>query len=388
VSVFWIVVALIAAWIVLRALTGRRTARVVGDPFVRMRNPKTGEPIPPGSGKGRMRLRATAAHRPELLAENGLPNLASREELAAALGIPRGTLDWLALPERKKEPPHYTAFAVPKRSGGYRVLYAPKAKLKAAQHWIRREILAKTFAEDPAHGFIAGRSIHTNAAPHTGKDIVVTLDLDNFFPSVTYRRVRGIFQSLGYGEEVAIPLAMLCTVKPAAKVREFVGGQRHRMLPQGAPTSPALANLACRHLDLRLAGLAAKFGCTYTRYADDLTFSGDAAFERSLKRFLPLLQKIVKAEGFKLKKDKTHLARRGARQKVTGLVVNDGPRVPRAYRRRLRAILHNARKTGLDAQNRDKHPHFAHALRGRIEFVRSTHPQLAAKLLAELRSLG
>jgi len=343
---------------------------------------------PPEERLGRKRLRATAAHRPDLLAQNGLPSLASRDDLAAALGISRGVLDWLAFPERKEEPPHYVAFAVPKRSGGYRVLYAPKAKLKAAQQWIRREILAKTFAEDPAHGFVAGRSIHTNAQPHAGKDIVITLDLQDFFPSITYRRVRGIFQSLGYGEEVAIPLAMLCTVKPAEKVREFIGGQRHRMLPQGAPTSPALANLACRHLDVRLAGLAAKFGCAYTRYADDLAFSGDATFERTLKRFLPLLHQIVKAEGFKLKKGKTHLARRGARQEVTGLVVNDGPRVPRAYRRQLRAILHNARKNGLEAQNREKHPHFAHALRGRIEFVRSTHPQLAARLLAELKALA
>ena len=338
--------------------------------------------------QGRQRLRATAAHRPQLLAENGLPNLASRDDLAQALGIARGTLDWLAFPDTTKEPPHYTAFAVPKRSGGYRVLYAPKAKLKAAQQWIRREILAKTFAEDPAHGFVAGRSIHTNAEPHAGKDIVLTLDIQDFFPTITYRRVRGMFQSLGYGEEVAIPLAMLCTVKPAAKVREFVGGQRHRMLPQGAPTSPALANLACRWLDVRLAGLAAKFGCTYTRYADDLTFSGDEAFGPSLQRFLFLLYEILDDEGFRANRKKTHFARRGARQEVTGLVVNDGPRVPRAYRRQLRAILHNARKTCLDAQNRDQHPHFAHALRGRIEFIRSTHPQLAAKLLAELKALS
>jgi len=200
--------------------------------------------------------------------------------------------------------------------------------------------------------------------------------------------VRGIFQSLGYCEDVAIPLALLCTVKPAAKVREFLGDQRHRMLPQGAPTSPALANLACRHLDARLAGLAAKFGCAYTRYADDLTFSGDEAFEKSLKRFLPLLRKIIGAEGFRLNRKKIHFARRGARQRVTGLVVNHRPSVPRAYRRRLRAILHNARKTGLDAQNREGHPHFRQALRGRIEFVRATHPQLADRLLAELRVLG
>ncbi|HUT37515.1 MAG TPA: reverse transcriptase family protein [Planctomycetota bacterium] len=375
-NILWIIIACIAFWLLMRALARHSSPR--STPWGR------GDEEP----AGRKRLRASAAHRPQLLAENGLPNLASRDDLAAALGIPRGALDWLAFPDSAKEPPHYTAFAVPKRSGGYRVLYAPKPRLKAAQHWIRREILAKTFAEDPAHGFVAGRSIHTNAQPHAGKDIIVTLDLQDFFPTITYRRVRGIFQSLGYGEEVAIPLAMLCTVKPAEKVQEFVGGQRHRMLPQGAPTSPALANLACRHLDARLAGLAAKFGCAYTRYADDLTFSGGEAFERSLKRFLFLLYRILEDEGFRANRKKTHFARRGARQEVTGLVVNDGPRVPRAYRRQLRAILHNARTTGLDAQNREKHTHFRHALRGRIEFVRSTHADLATKLLAELTALG
>ncbi|HPD14205.1 MAG TPA: reverse transcriptase family protein [Planctomycetota bacterium] len=375
-NILWVVFGVIALWVLLRFLAGLASPRRYGD--------GPGAEVP----RGRQRLRATAAHRPQLLAENGLPNLASRDDLAQALGIPRGALDWLTFPDAAKEPPHYSAFAVPKRSGGYRVLYAPKPRLKAAQQWIRREILAKTHASESAHGFVETRSILTNAAPHAGRDIVLTLDLDNFFPSVTYRRVRGIFQSLGYGEEMAIPLALLCTVRPAEKVREFVGGQRHRMLPQGAPTSPALANLACRHLDARLDGLAAKFGCVYTRYADDLTFSGDEAFARSLKRFLPLVHQIVSNEGFKLKKGKTHYARRGARQEVTGLVVNDGPRVPRAYRRRLRAILHNARKTGLEAQNRGKHPHFAHALRGRIEFIRSTHPQLASQLLAELKALG
>lgn len=386
-NVFWIVIACIVLWVLMRSLARRFAPR----PAYWEERAAGGAEDEEDEGEeptGRKRLRATAAPRPNLLAQSSLPNLATRDDLARALGITKGTLDWLAFPDATKEPLHYSAFAVPKRSGGYRVLYAPKPKLKAAQRWLHREILSKTSASEPAHGFVQTRSIHTNAAPHAGKDIVVTLDIQDFFPTITYRRVRGIFQSLGYGEEVAIPLAMLCTVKPAEKVRKFVGGQRHRMLPQGAPTSPALANLACRHLDARLAGLAAKFGCAYTRYADDLTFSGDEAFEKSLKRFMPLLHQIVKNEGFRVKKGKTHFARRGARQQVTGLVVNDGPRVPRRYRRELRAILHNARKTTLDAQNRDKHPHFRHALRGRIEFVRSTHPQLAARLLAELKALS
>jgi retron-type reverse transcriptase len=336
----------------------------------------------------RERLRATAAHDAERLAASGLPNIASRDELAAAMGIARGALDWLAFPDHSDEPPHYVCFAVPKTSGDYRVLYAPKRRLKEGQRWIHREILAKAQPLPAAHGFVPGRSIHTNAEPHTRQAIVITLDLEDFFPSITYRRVRGLFQAIGYGEEVAIALAMLCTVKPAEKVRQFLGGIRHRMLPQGAPTSPAIANLVCRRLDARLSGLAGKFGGAYTRYADDLTFSGGKDFERTLKRLLPLLRRIVGGEGFRLNQKKIHFARKGKRQRVTGLVVNTGPSVPRRYRRRLRAILHNARRTGLEAQNLTNHPRFAESLRGRIEFVRSTHPELADRLLAELTALS
>jgi len=336
----------------------------------------------------RERLHATAAHDAERLAASGLPGITTRDQLAAAMGIARGALDWLAFPDRSDEPPHYVCFAVPKASGDYRVLYAPKPRLKAAQRWVHREILAKVPPRPAAHGFVPGRSILTNAERHARQEIVITLDLEDFFPSVTYRRVRGLFQALGYGEEVAVALAMLCTVRPAEKVRQFLGGIRHRMLPQGAPTSPAIANLVCRRLDARLSGLAGKFGCAYTRYADDLTFSGGREFEGTLKRFVPLLRRIISGEGFRLNRKKIHFARKGKRQRVTGLVVNDGLAVPRRYRRQLRAILHNARKTGLEAQNLTRHPRFAESLRGRIEFVRATHPDLAARLLAELRALS
>ena len=336
----------------------------------------------------RKKLRATAAHDADRLATHNLPYPHTRDELASAMGIPRGILDWLAFADHTDEPPHYVSFAIPKSTGGYRVLYAPKTRLKEVQRWILGNILAKVPPAGAAHGFVRRRSIHTNAAEHAAKDIVITLDLEDFFPTITYRRVRGIFQAIGYGEEVAIALAMICTVKPADGVCQFLGSIRHRMLPQGAPTSPALANLACRRLDARLTGLARKFGCAYTRYADDLTFSGDEAFEHTLKRFVPTLPIIIKEEGFRLNRKKVHFARRGARQRVTGLVVNERPAVPRRYRRQLRALLHNAAKTSLDAQNLTNHPHFAESLRGRIEFIRATHPDLATHMLAQLSALG
>ena len=335
----------------------------------------------------RTRAPRRARHAPAKLAALGLPNLKSRPQLAQALDIPLGTLNWLLYHERAEEPRHYAAFAVPKRSGGYRVIYAPKTRLKAVQQWIRREILDRVPTTPVAHGFVRGRSILTNAQPHGHAAIVLKLDLQDFFPSITFRRVRGVFQQLGYGRDVATDLALLCTVPPSPRVQQFLGNIRHRMLPQGAPTSPALSNLVCRRLDGRLAGLARKFGCAYSRYADDLTFSGDEDFQATLKRFIPLLNQIIKDESLRVNRRKRHFARRGARQTVTGLTVNDGPNVPRRYRRQLRAILHNARATGLEAQNRDGHPHFTQALHGRIEFVRTTHPDLADQLLAQLNAL-
>ena len=380
-STLWIIVTIVVLWILMRSVARHFTP----PPTYREGGAARGGDEEP---MRRKRLRASAAHDAARLAAQGLPSIRDRAELAGLMGLRRGVLDWLAYADADPEPRHYVAFTVAKRSGGYRVLYAPKLRLKHAQRCILGNILSKVPTPPAAHGFVPGRSIHTNAEPHARHDIVITLDLEHFFPSITYRRVRGIFQAIGYGEEVAIALAMLCTVKPSVEAQRHLGGIRHRMLPQGAPTSPALANLACRRLDARLAGLARKFGCNYTRYADDLTFSGDEAFEKSLKRFLPLLRRIIHGEGFFLNKRKIHFARRGARQQVTGLVVNDGPSVSRRYRRELRAILHNARKTSLDAQNRSAHPHFRESLHGRIEFVRSTHPDLAAKLLAELNAIA
>lgn len=151
-----------------------------------------------------------------------------------------------------------------KRGGGARVIAAPIAELANRQREILATILEPAVAADVgehAHGFVPGRSIATNAAPHAGRALVVKLDLRGFYPSVTERRVLGIFRRLGHAPRVARQLARLCT-EP-----------RTRALPQGAPTSPALSNLIARSLDRRLAALAARLGWAFTRYADDLTFS-------------------------------------------------------------------------------------------------------------------
>src|SRR5207237_9566311 len=189
---------------------------------------------------------------------------------------------------------------------------APKPALAQAQRWVFEHILSKLEVEPPAHGFVRGRSIVSNAAPHVGKAVVVNLDLKEFFPSITFRRVKGLFQAFGYSEHVATVLALLCTEPPRVQA-ELDGKVYHvalgdRVLPQGACTSPAITNALCRRLDRRLRGLAARHGFAYTRYADDLTFSGDNT--TAVGKLLKSVRGIVQAEGFTEHPRKTRVMRR------------------------------------------------------------------------------
>ncbi|HEX6123262.1 MAG TPA: reverse transcriptase family protein [Ktedonobacterales bacterium] len=322
------------------------------------------------------------------LARYGLPVLRTEEELAAWLGIPLGRLRWYTHDRAAETTWHYVRYAVPKRGGGgERVILAPRRALKALQRKVLTGIAARVPVAGSTHGFVVGRSILTNARVHAGKRVVLRLDLKDFFPSVTYPRVRGLFIALGYPFAVAAALALLCTEydrRPFERdgTRYYISvGPRH--LVQGAPTSPALANLVAWRLDRRLGGLAANRGFTYTRYADDLTFSGEDA--EAANRLRATAQRIIAAEQFTVNTAKTRIARRSARQLVTGLVVNEAPATPRALRRRLRAILHNAARTGLEAQNRDGHAHYAAHLQGLIAYVGAANPQHAATLRAALQ---
>jgi retron-type reverse transcriptase len=321
----------------------------------------------------------------------GLPVLATPAELAAALGVSIATLRWLAFHTEVASRVHYVSFTVPKRSGGVRALSAPHRKLKAAQRWIRQSILDHLPALPPAQGFVAGRSILTNAQPHAGRAVVVNLDLEGFFPSIGFARIRSVFQRLGYSPAVATILGLLCTECPRRQVeyaaKAYYVATGPRCLPQGACTSPALSNQVARRLDKRLGGLAAKLGLTYTRYADDLTFSGDATLNERVGYLMARVRHLAEAEGFAVNEKKSRVQRRNRAQSVTGLVVNDRPGVPRAEVRRVRAILHHARREGLDAQNRENRPHFREWLRGKIAYICMVRPEVGARLKAEFLAL-
>jgi retron-type reverse transcriptase len=329
---------------------------------------------------------------PQKLEALGLPLLSTPAEIAAALGLSVPRLRWLAFHTEVAARVHYVSFTVPKRSGGVRTLSAPHRTLAAAQEWVLQNIVSRLPTEPPAHGFIAGRSILTNAQPHAGRAVVVNMDLEGFFPSITFPRVRSVFQRLGYSPAVATVLALLCTECPRRPV-EYAGKPYHvatgpRGLPQGACTSPGLSNQVARRLDKRLAGLAAKLGLTYTRYADDLTFSGDAAVNDKVGYLMARVRHVAQEEGFAVNEKKSRVLRRNAAQRVTGLVVNDRPGVARAEVRRLRAILHRARREGLDAQDRDGRPNFRAWLRGKIAYVSMARPEAGARLKAALDALS
>jgi hypothetical protein len=282
---------------------------------------------------------------------NALPPLADALALAKALGLAMPRLRWLAYHRDVDTGTHYHRWLVPKRDGSPRLISAPKPELKAAQRWITREVTEHLPVHGAAHGFLTGRSIVTNARVHAGARVVVKLDIRGFYPTVTMRRVKGLLRRAGLGEQVATVMALLATEAPREEV--VTHGKTHfvalgpRSLPQGAPTSPSITNALCLRLDCRLSGLARKLGCRYTRYADDLTFSWHGDARSQVGALLRATNMIVRAEGFEIHAKKTRVMRSGARQKVTGLIVNQvGPeqpaaRVPRSVQRELRAAIRN-----------------------------------------------
>jgi retron-type reverse transcriptase len=334
------------------------------------------------AGEGVSAGLATTGSDTEKLEAATLPVIHDAQGLASALGISIAQLRFLTYHRRGATLVHYHRFGIPKKTGDLRAISAPKPTLAAAQRWVLTAILDKLETRPPAHGFVKHRSIVTNAAPHVGKKVVVNLDLESFFPTLGFRRVKGLFAKMGYAEAVATVLALLATEPPRLEAR--LDGKRlwialgDRVLPQGACTSPAITNLVCRKLDARLAGLARHFGFTYTRYADDLTFSGDD--REKVGRLLGCVRKVLKDEGFREHGDKTHVMGRGRRQEVTGVVVNEKLSLAKDERRALRAMLHNVARNGLAAENREKHDDFAGYLRGRVAFACMVDPSLRRTL--------
>jgi retron-type reverse transcriptase len=325
--------------------------------------------------------------------EVGVPALENIGDIRELLNIrSQAQLGFLLLASDQSELKPYNTFHIPKKSGGARKIAAPNDQLRYVQQRILGEILEKIPVHDAAHGFVTGRSTLTNAKPHVGKDVLIKFDLKDFFNTIDYWRVVGLFASMGYdvGQlnfsskdedvEVAPTLARLCCYT------ERSSQTRRAYTPQGAPTSPAISNLICRNLDNRLYNLAKKMGGDYTRYADDLSFSFDDLPGKGVGRFRWWVNQICQQEGFVVREDKFRVIRSSQQQRVTGIVVNEGLSVPRRERRKFRAIVHNCEQHGVASQTRGREG-FTDYLLGYAAYLNMVHPQEGADILRRVKAL-
>jgi RNA-directed DNA polymerase len=335
-----------------------------------------------------------------------VPAIASVGALADWLQLTPSKLEWFAdlkgLGYKKSSPQlrHYHYRILTKDSGNIRLIEAPKPRLKELQRQILTQILDKIPPHPAVHGFVKGRSIKTFIAPHVGQRVILRMDLRDFFPSFAAARIQTFFRTAGYPESVADLLGGICTnatprdvwPKPGVDIdpqyrweARALYAQPH--LPQGAPTSPALANLCTYRVDCRLAGLAESVGARYTRYADDIAFSGSEAFEKGIERFSTHVAAILLEEGFSVHYRKTRIMRQGVRQHLAGLVANQHINVMRPDFDRLKATLTNCIRLGPKSQNRDAHPRYRSHLEGRVGFVEMINPARGKRLRTMLEQI-
>jgi len=263
----------------------------------------------------------------------------------------------------------YTTFKLPKKNGDFREINAPSKKLKHIQRWILDNILYKLDSGDYAHGFIPGNTIYTNAKVHVNQDLVLGIDIKDFFPSINFRSVYYIFNSAGYTKKIAWAFADLCTY--------------HWKLPQGAPTSPMLANLVALQLDNEIAKYCIRRKFEYSRYADDITVSGSYNLPMHKKKII----KIIENNDFTINENKTRMFSKGSRQKVTGLVVNDKVSIGRNKKKTLRAIVHNILINGPVVENRLNDPFFKERVFGHLGCANVVEPEFAKPLIESLKKI-
>jgi RNA-directed DNA polymerase len=267
----------------------------------------------------------------------------------------------------------YQHFSIAKGAGKVRTISAPDRRLKFLQRRLADKLTELYRPRNPVHGFVADRSVKTNARAHLHRRFVINIDLKDFFPAISQNRVEGMLSSLGINARVAEIIARVC----------YNNGH----LPQGAPSSPVLSNMICFRLDKKLMGIAKEARCIYTRYADDITFSSHqpptALFETTLPPagrfspdlFSPHVRDVFRQNGFAINADKVHYADRHSRRIVTGLKVNELLNVDRRYVRNIRAALHSTETLGI--ANAEKKFHEKHGgrsslaahLHGKISFL-------------------
>lgn len=330
------------------------------------------------------------------LDSKGLPVIFDQQHLSYLLCMEHRILRQLV----KSASSYYKYFAIKKRRGGLRRIMSPYSELRDVQTWIKENILDKIELPNCVKAFVKGRNIMENAKMHEGRKYILKVDITNFFESIGVRQVYVAFRKMGYDRSVAAWLANLCTAKiedykyeqleDQEEIQKLFNDLYHKSEPflvQGAPASPGLANIICNRMDKRMMGLANKHGFTYSRYADDMTFSADKK-DRLPK--VSMIRKIVETEGFHLNDEKIELLHEGNRQIVTGLLVDNHVRVPGRYKKDIKRHIHFCLKYGGREHFHRIAPGKAFGkewLAGRIRYIHSVEPETAKKLWAEFERI-
>lgn len=296
------------------------------------------------------------------LLENNLPVIFDVQHLAMLIGTTPSHLAKMIFADYN----FYSETSIPKKSGGFRILHIPALELKYIQRWILDNILKSMHVSQFATGFCDNRSIVDNAKLHLKQECVINMDIKDFFPSVSFERIFRIFAYYGYTKEISFILAKLCTYE--------------KRLPQGSPASPYLSNIACLKLDARLSALATKYDAKYSRYADDITFSGN----RGIKKLRLIAATILSEEGFEVNDRKTRIAYPYQRQEVTGLIVNgDAVKVDKRYKRSLLQEIYYCIKFGVQSHMRKidcEKAFYKEHLYGKAYFVSMVEPEEGKKI--------
>ncbi len=289
--------------------------------------------------------------------EQGLPIIFNLKHFALLVGIDVTTIVGMI----NQPGSFYREFEIPKRSGNFRKISAPYPSLLYIQRWIYNNILSQVNMHVASHGFISNKSIISNAQVHLNKKCLLKIDIKDFFPSIKINRVISIFSRFGYPHNLAYCLSSLCCLD--------------KSLPQGSATSPIISNIISKRMDNRLYKLSEKYKVNYTRYADDLAFSGEYI---SLK-FYSIVENIIKDEGFIVNQKKTKLIRGKYKKIVTGISVSgEKMKLPKSTRRILRQeAFHVITKGFINHTNRINNydPLYIERLIGRYNFWHQIEPE-------------
>jgi RNA-directed DNA polymerase len=326
-----------------------------------------------------------------LLWSRRLPECNTEEEIALTMKMSANKLRSLAFNYSTSSTNNYHRFQILKKTGESRTILALIPDLKAAQKWIAIEILEKLQVHDSAHGFRRNRSIVTNARPHIGADIIVKIDLQDFFRSISYQRVKQLFCVLGYSEAAARIFSLICTVNETeeieidGKISRKAVGKRH--LPQGSPASPAISNIICYDLDRSLSKIAQELGFCYTRYADDLTFSGSRDSKNRISKLITETTAVIESEGFTMNPHKTQVLGKSVQQKVTGVVINKKLNVAKKTLKAFRATLYQIEREGLSGKKWGSSTDIIAAITGFANYVAMVNPGKGAEFLTLIKRI-